>query len=175
MIPRFYRRYVDDTLAKMVNIEPAKELLQLLNDVHPRLSFIMELEHDSSIPLLGMVITRSGNKLPTKVYRQPTDTALLLHFQSRVDNRYKKGLDNTMVDRAYRLSSTKEALSTESERLRTMFPKLCYPKDIVDSSIHKFSHEHRERHATRQDPTVHKTLLFEDQRSANSVCKEIYS
>lgn len=67
LIPRFYRRYVDDTLAKMVNIEPATELLQVLNDVHPRLSFTMELEHDSSIPFLGMVIARSGNKLPTKV------------------------------------------------------------------------------------------------------------
>ena len=44
----------------------------------------------------------------TSVYRKPTNTGLLLHFHSHVDRRYKTSLLRTMVDRAYRLSSTKE-------------------------------------------------------------------
>lgn len=46
-----------------------------------------------------------------------------------------------MVNRAYRLSSTKEGFAKECNKLRTMFSKLRYPKTLVDSSITKFSQE----------------------------------
>ena len=46
----------------------------------------------------------SGRK--KKVYVKPTNTGLLLHYQSHVDNRYKRGLLTTMLDRAHRLSSS---------------------------------------------------------------------
>ena len=54
-----------------------------------------ELEHDGSIPFLGTVLTKSGGTLTTEVYRKPTDSGLLLHFQSHVDSRYKKDLEST--------------------------------------------------------------------------------
>ena len=87
MILSFYRRYVDDTLVTMPNTESATDFLQVLNSVHPSLSFTMELEHDDSFPFLGTVLTRCGDTLTTEVYRKPTDTGLLLHFQSHVDSR----------------------------------------------------------------------------------------
>ena len=118
MIPSFYRRDVDDTLVTMPNTESVTDFLQVLNNMHPSLSFTMELEHDGSIPFLS---TRCGGTLTTEVYKKPTDTGLLLHFQSHVDSRYKKGLVNTMVNRAYRLSSTKEGFAKECNKLRTMF------------------------------------------------------
>ena len=154
------------TLAKMVNTKSATEFFLVLNDVHPRLWFTMEFEHEGAISFLGVVFTKSGNKLTTKVYRKPTDIGLLLHFQSHVGNRYERVV-NTIVDRAYRLSSIKEAFSTECDRLRTMFSKLHYPKDMVDFIIHRFSQEHREWQAPQQDPLVYMTLPFKDQRSPN--------
>ena len=74
MIPSFYRRYVDDTLVTMPNTESATDFLQVLNNMHPSLSFTMEIEHDSSIPFLGTVLTRCGGTLTAEVYRKPTDT-----------------------------------------------------------------------------------------------------
>ena len=175
MIPSFYRRYVDDTLVKMPNAESATDFLQVLNSVHPSLSFTMELEHEGSIPFLGTVITRCGNTLKTEVYRKPTDTGLLLHFQSHVDNRYKKGLVNTMVDRAYRLSSTEEAFTKECDKLRTTFSKLLYPNTLVNSTLHRFMQEtDRAPHAvTSSEPSVYIKFSFKDQRSADRVRKEI--
>ena len=128
MISSFYRRYIDDTLVTMPNTESATDFLQVLNSVHPSLSFTMELEHDDSIPFRGTVLTRCGGTLTTEVYRKPTDTGLLLHFQSHVDSRYKKDLVNTVVNRGYRLSSTKEGFAKECNKLRTMCSKLRYPK-----------------------------------------------
>ena len=71
MIPGFYQRYVDDTLVTMPNT--AKDFLQVLSNVHPSLSFTMELELDGSIPFLGTVLTRCGGTLTTKSTEiQPT-------------------------------------------------------------------------------------------------------
>ena len=96
---------------------------------NPSLSFTMEFEHEGSIPFLGTLITRCGNKLTTEVYRKPTDTGLLLHFDSHVDNRYKHGLVHTMVDQAYRLSSSLEAFSKECDKLHHLF-KTALPEHI---------------------------------------------
>ena len=177
MILSFYRRYVDNALVTMPNTESATEFLQVLNNVHPSLSFTMELEHDGSIPFLGTVLTRCHDTLMTEVYRKPTDTGLLLHFQSRVNSRYKKGLVNTMVNRAYWLSSTKEGFAKECNKLRTMFSKLHCPKRLVDSDINKFSQEpDKEIHPlSSADPSVYIVLPFKDQRSADRVRRDIYS
>ena len=161
----------------MPNTESATDFLQVLNGAHPSLSFTMEFEHEGSIPFPGTLITRCGNTLKTEVYRKPTDTGLLLHFQSHVDNRYKKGLVNTMVDRAHSLSSTEEAFTKECDKLRTMFSKLRYPNALVDSTIHKFRQKtDTEPHAaTLSEPSVYISLSFKDQRSANCARKEIHS
>ena len=65
MILSFYRRHVDDTLVSMPNTESVTDFLQVLNKVHPSLSFTMEFEHDGSIPFLDTVLTRCDNTLTT--------------------------------------------------------------------------------------------------------------
>ena len=177
MIPSFYRSYVDDTLVTMPNTESATDFLQVLNNVHPFLSFTLELEHDGYIPFLGTVLTRCDGTLTTEVCRKPTDTGQLLHFQSHGDSRYKKGLVNTMVNCAYQLSSTKEGFAKECNKLRTMFSKLHYPKQLVDSNINKFSQEtDKEIHPLPSaDPSVYIVLPFKNQRSADQVLRDVYS
>ena len=82
-----------------------------------------------------------------------------------------------MVNRTYRLSSTKEGFAKECNKLRTMFSKLRYPKTLVDSTINKFSQEpDKEIHTVPSvDPSVYIVLPFKDQRTADRVRKDIYS
>ena len=63
LMPLFYRRYVDDTFTVMPGHDAAKTFLDLLNGLHPSIDFTMELSDDDSIPLIGMLITKSGNRL----------------------------------------------------------------------------------------------------------------
>ena len=93
LIPSFYKRYVDDTLAIMLGVDAAENFLYVLNGLHPSIHFTMELSNDS-IPFIGTLITKNGNKLETQVYRKPTNTGLLLHFQSHTDLRYKVSYQN---------------------------------------------------------------------------------
>ena len=93
----------------------------------PAIQFTMEIAENNKLPFLGIMIEKSGCHLTTSVYRKPTDTGLLLHYQSHVYQRYKRSLLNTMLNRAYRLSSTKESFTKECQHLKRMFTKLKYP------------------------------------------------
>jgi len=77
----------------------ASEFLSTLNEIHPSVSFTMELEDKNRLPFLGMEIIKNGSQLDTKVYKKPTDTGLLLHYQSHVDVKYKHSLLKTMLNR----------------------------------------------------------------------------
>ena len=57
-MPTFYKRYVDDTLSIMPDVQAAPTLLLTLNENHPSISFTMELEKNGKLPFLGMEIIR---------------------------------------------------------------------------------------------------------------------
>ena len=85
MVPSLYRRYVDDTLARVPNTDAAADFLTTLNSLHPSLKSTMEVPSDNMIPFIGIEIIKNGTELETRVYRKPTNTGLLLHFQSHED------------------------------------------------------------------------------------------
>ena len=83
----------------------------------------------------GELFFRNYRQLSTSVYRKPTNTGLLLYFNSHVDLRYKTLLLRTMLNRAYRLSSMKELFGDECKKLRSLFSRLKNPNELVDSTI----------------------------------------
>ena len=176
VMPSVYKRYVDDTLAKMPSTDAASHFLSTLNSLHPSLSFTMEFPVDNKIPFIGMEIIKNGTKIETQVYRKPTNTGLLLHFQSHTDKRYKDCLLKTMIYRAYALSSTNEAFNQECTRLRSIFTRLDYPITMINSTINKFIRNisSGENDARVEDNSILRiTLPFKDQTSANSVRRQM--
>ena len=140
-IPDDYNRYVVDTLSSACSLAVASNFHQTLNNAHPSLSFTMEIEKDGMLPFLGMLVKKDGSQMLTQVYRKPTNTGLMLHYQSHVDNRYKRGLIKTMPNRAKKFSSSFESIKKECEEIRAMFANL-YPNALVDSIVSKFEREH---------------------------------
>ena len=89
---KIYRRYVDDplqTLGKRPDVSSPSEFFLTRSEIHQSLSLTLEPEGNGKLPFQGMVIIRNGPRLDTKVYVKPTDTGLLLHYQSHVDVKYK--------------------------------------------------------------------------------------
>ncbi|KAL9950753.1 hypothetical protein ACROYT_G043308, partial [Oculina patagonica] len=128
---------------------------------------------------LGMMIEKIDCQLTTSVYRKPTNTGLLLHYQSHVDQRYKRSLLKTMLNRAYRLSLSNESFAVECEQLKRMFVKLKYPLNLVNSTIATFVNsvaqpcgEIFEADQETNKP-VRITLPFKDQKSADAVRKQL--
>ena len=121
-LPSFYKRYVDATLAVMDSISSAEDFLHTLNEIHPSMSFTMELASNNRLPFLGIKIIKEQCQLKTRVRRKATNTGLLLpHYQSHVDSRHKHSLLNTMLHRAFCLSSTWEFFSDECSRIKGIF------------------------------------------------------
>ena len=174
-LPNFYRRYVDDTFALVPDLTAATDFLSVLNDAHPAIQFTMETAVNNSLPFVGMVITKTDNHLNTSVYRKKTNKGLLLHYQSHVDKRYKQSLLRTMLDRAKRLSSSPDLFSKECYDLRKMFLKLKYPVKLIDSIFMRFhaSQDLNQSCIEPIDSPVLITLPFKDQKSADSVRKQL--
>ena len=90
------------------------------------------------LPFLGTQLLNKHTHVETKVYVKSTNTGLLLHYKSHVDDRYKRGLLKTMLDRAFRLSSNWRYFSEECDRLKLVFSRLKYPDNLVNSTISRF-------------------------------------
>ena len=102
-LPSYYRRYVDDTFTIMSDIASAGALLDTLNNCHPPAKFTMEVERNSSLRFIGVEMLNLAPRIKTKVYVKPTNTGLLLHYQSHVDSRYKRSLITSSLPHIFRL------------------------------------------------------------------------
>ena len=111
-----------------------------LNSCQENLNFTMEITEHDTISYVGMNITKCGNRLEASVHRKSTNTGLLVQYHSHVDKQYKRCLLSTMINGAYRLSSTPTAFSEECDKLRTTFLNLDYLVNLIDSSINEFLH-----------------------------------
>ena len=115
-----------------------------------------------------------------KVYRKPTDTGLPLHYHSHVDGRYERSLLNTVLNRAFKFSSTWKLFHQECQHLKQTFSRLCYPDKLVQSTIRQFidSKVSQDSHTQQQVPEkqeapIRIVLPFKDQKSANAVCRQL--
>ena len=109
------------------------------------------------------------------MYVKPTNTGLLLPYKSQEDDRYKRALLKTMLDRAFRLSSNWRYFSEECDRLKLVFSRLKYPDNLVNSTISQFVATKASDQpvsapaiSDRSD-LIRVVLLFKDQVSADGV------
>ena len=158
----------------MPDLSTAKDFLNTLNHAHAAIKFTMEVEKDGMLPFLGTQLLNRAPRIETKVFVKPTNSGLLLHYHIHVDNRYKRGLLSTMLDRAYRLSSSWSHFTEECDRLKSVFSKLKYPKHLVDSTVKTFLNSMVTDQSLLQsksttENTIQVVIPFKDQVSANIV------
>ena len=163
----------------MPNKASADNFLDILNQCHSSIKFTMKTESNGMLPFLGTQLLNKHTHVETKVYVKPTNTGILLHYKSHVDDRYKRGLLKTMLDRAFRLSSNWSYFSEECDRLKWVFSRLKYPDNLVNSTISRFvaakaSYQPVSSPAVseRSDP-IRVVLPFKDQASADIVRSQL--
>ena len=101
----------------------------------------------------------------------PAAKGPLLHYNSHVDNRYKKSLIITMLDRAFKLSSNWSLFYEECIRLKTLFLQLAYPEHLIYSMISNVITSKQTpaplRKSTHDLQSVRIVLSFNEQKSAD--------
>ena len=118
-----------------------ESFLNRLNSLHLNLKFTMELGN-SSLAFLDTYIslpTDDNGTFSSRVFRKATHTGLILNFESICPHKWKVGLIQCLIHRAYCISSSWKAFSDEIEILRNMFIKNGYPERIFWSCVKRFT------------------------------------
>ena len=70
--PAYHRRYVDDILVLFRSPDDLEKFKNYLNYKHRNIRFTCEKEHNNSMHLLDVLITRTSNCFKTYMYHKPT-------------------------------------------------------------------------------------------------------
>ena len=134
--PSNFFRYVDDCLAVFNSRESLFDFFHSLNSIHPNIKFTYE--SNASIPFLDIFIQKSDNKLNLSIYRKPTSTDLYTHWNSFIPTRYKINLITCLIDRAYKICNSYQAIHQEFQNITKRLLKNGYPQRVIDNVIRKY-------------------------------------
>ena len=86
-----WTRYVDDTLC-YIKTDSIDYVLKMLNGFHRNIQFTYEVETDSKISFLDVLVIRdSSNNINTTVYRKSTNNDIYLNWESFAPGKWKWG------------------------------------------------------------------------------------
>ena len=136
--PVMYKRYVDDTFVLFSSKEHLQLFVDYMKKQHKCLKSTFETENDNSVSFLDIKVTRHNHQFKTFVYRKPTSSGVFKHYQSYVDQTYKKSLIDTLLFRCFSIYSDYTSFHLEVENLREVFKKNGYPSRIIEQSIRSF-------------------------------------
>ena len=103
--PVIYKRYVDDIFVLFSSKEHLQLFVDYMNKQHKCLKFTSEAENDNSFSFLDIKITRHNQQFKTSVYRKPTFSGVFIHYESYVDQTYKKSLIDPLLFRCFSICS----------------------------------------------------------------------
>ena len=106
-----------------------------MNKQHKCLKFTSEAENDNSFSFLDIKITRHNQQFKISVYRKPTFSGVFTHYESYLDQTYKKSLMDTLLFCCFSTCSDYTSFHLEVENLREIFKKNSYPSRIIEQSI----------------------------------------
>ena len=131
-----YARYMDDILCNIKHDE-VQERLDMINSLHPKLSFTFEIENNSCISFLDMVIHNDRGKLSSSWFRKPTDTGLTLNFHALSPMKYKRSVVISFIYRIYRSCSTWTNFHTGLTDAINILENNQYPSEFYMPIINK--------------------------------------
>ena len=103
---------MDDTIT-FVKIGSVEYLLSVLNNFHPKIKFTYEMEVESKLAFLDILLHRDGHDIITTVYRKVTNNDVYLNWSSFCPREWKQGTFRSLVQRAYIICSSLHLLKEE--------------------------------------------------------------
>ena len=94
--PIIYRRYVDDIFVLFSSEEHLQLFVDYMNKQHRCINFTLEIEKNNTFSFLDINIIRQNNQLKTSVYRKPTFSGIFTHYESYIEQSYKKSMIFTL-------------------------------------------------------------------------------
>jgi hypothetical protein len=86
---------------------------------------------------LDVLVASNSDGFQTSVYRKKSLTGTYLNWNSGTSRDYKIGLIKCSVNRAYKISSNKEALNNEIKKITNILRRNEYPIKVISNVIRK--------------------------------------
>ena len=102
------------------------------------MKFTSENEIDNSLSFLDVNVSRDNNQFITSVYRKPTFSGVLSHFDSFIPKTYKIGLISTSIFRGFAICSNMVKFHEEMCFLRNLFKRNGYEEKLFDRCLKSF-------------------------------------
>ena len=134
--PLTFRRYVDDSHSRFLELMKAKKFQIVLNKQDRRVQYTMEVENEEkSLDFMEIKTINSGKgKYEFKVHRKKAITNVQIKPTSSHDPRILQGIFKGFVHRAYKICSEKY-LKEELEFLTSVFVENGYKKEDLKKII----------------------------------------
>ena len=136
--PFLYRRYVDDIFLLFRSKSHVPLFFDYLNSKHPNIKFTIENEKDGKISFLDASIYRENNCFLTSVFRKGTFSGVGMSFFSFCDQNFKSNSVQTLLNRAYNVSSSYQILHKEIMFLKEIFFNNGFPTEYFERKVKNF-------------------------------------
>ena len=136
--PNYYRRYVDDTFLLFKNQNQIPLFKQYLNSKHPNIQFTSEIESNSQLPFIGVMVTHAGHGFSTTIYHKPTDTGLGINYHSFTDSTTKSNSILTLVHRCFAICSSWFLFHEQIKLLHVYYQNNRFPSSLFWKTVKKF-------------------------------------
>ena len=136
--PKIYCRYVDDIYVVTQDFDKLLALQQKLIDKSV-LNFTREISIDNKLPFLDVLLDNSNNdNYATSIYVKPTKSQDCIDYECESPERYKLGLIKTLLNRAYKICSSREAYNQEKVRITKLLINNNFPNRVCDKIMQEF-------------------------------------
>ena len=129
---------LSDIFALLREEEQLKLFLNYFNSCHENIKFTSEKEINNKLSFLDIKIPRDKNQFITSVYRKPTFSGVLSHFNSFIPRGYKFNLVSTLIFRCYSICCTMELFHIEIMQLKQIFEKNGYDNKLFNRCLRTF-------------------------------------
>ncbi|KAK5638722.1 hypothetical protein RI129_013017 [Pyrocoelia pectoralis] len=143
--PKLWLRYVDDTFIIWEHgKEKLGEFMQHLNLVHEKIKFTMELEENSELPFLHVLVKKKEDgSLGHTVYRKKAHTDRYLNAKSHHHPAQLHSVMKTLITRSQRLAD-EDNKHQEMERIRTALLQNGFTRSSINKACRLPKAKHKE-------------------------------
>ena len=135
--PKFYKRYVDETITKRKKNTDFDELFQNMNSHHPNIKLTVET---NPTRFLDTAFSKNlDGSVTTKVFRKPGE--LPTFWNSQIPKRYKRNNIRGDLHRAFKIASD---FHEEVQTITQKYLEVGYPIGFIKSVINDFKNSKEE-------------------------------
>ena len=136
-LSNFYR-YLDDCfIIWPKSFPPFQDLLSILNQAHPSITFTSEY-NEHKIPFLDVLVQiKENRKISTDIYTKPTDSHNYIHFHSAHPPHVKRNLPYTLSRRICTIVQDPQIKHQRLQEMKNTLLSKKYPKGLIENAITK--------------------------------------